>query len=500
MSDWSIGAQVDPGPQGTPFSESMGRWTQIRAQQEASAALAEQRRQLAEQRQGQADDATAMDRAAQPGFDTAAILAQLPGHLRPTAAKQLYEADKLAADSRDAKLKAAAADAEYGGSLAATWKHYGFSPSAGAILLQHSQANGHDIAPTLQMLGIQDLSQIGSVDPAKLSQIGEGLIQASSEQRKLATSEGSAKVTADAAAAALPGIQAKSAQEQAVAGGMVGGMTPDQQAADRRAAAQLRETQAYHGAELSNQRRTQNREDQKFQLTYGAGRDETGKALPEDPLARAIAENRVPPPSSRSMASGVGKALMERVMAINPTYDATQFPSRNKMRTAFTSGPQGQTLNSLNTAIEHLDQFVGFAKTMGNGQFQSSNELKNWVKTQLGDSAPTNFDGIKTVLSGEVAGALKKSGATDTEIEHVERSMKSAGSPAQLFDYATKVVIPALGSKAHTYDSQWKATMGEKDPFSVYTPGAKAVLDKYGAAPSAPGAPNKIGRFVVEVH
>jgi hypothetical protein len=311
---------------------------------------------------------------------------------------------------------------------------------------------------------------------------------------------GTTKTRAETAntTAELPGKVATSAIQQQVAAGTVGGMTPEQQqqAKDRAANTAIAARNASTSAgQLSVSRGNLELAKRKFESTIGSGLDEQGRPLPPeeqvrraqaDPVAKMIAEYRTPALSARSMQTPGGQALMQRVAQLNPDYDASQFPARSKMRIAFTSGPQGQTLNSLNTAIEHLDQFVGFAKDMGNGSFQPTNELRNWVKTNFGDSAPTNFEGIKVIMAGELASAFKKSGATDQEIKSVEESIKSKSSASQLVDYATKVAIPALGGKAATFEAQWKQTMGAKDTtFSAYTPGAKAVLEKYGAGHSA---------------
>lgn len=236
---------------------------------------------------------------------------------------------------------------------------------------------------------------------------------------------------------------------------------------------------------------------------------------PENPLARAMSEYKVPPISPRSMATPAGAALMGQVLAINPAYEASKYPERAKMRIQFSSGPQSQTLNSLNTAIEHLDQFVDVAKALGNGKFQPGNQAYNWLKATFGDSAPTNFDGIRSIMSGELASAFKKSGATDQEIASVEKSIASKNSTSQLIDYATKVAIPALGSKAATFDEQYHRTMGADDPWSAIYPKADAVLRKHGydpsaatmgggSSPAAPVAPvaapkvgDKVGRFEI---
>jgi hypothetical protein len=263
-------------------------------------------------------------------------------------------------------------------------------------------------------------------------------------------------------------------------------------------AATQAETARHNRATEAQGAQTQAREERKFDMTYGAGVGEDGKPLPENPTARAIAEYRMAPPTARSTASGPGKALMDQVLRVNPNYDASKFPERSKMRIAFTSGPQGQTLNSLNTAIEHLDQFSTLAQQMGTGNFQPGNAAYNWMRTTFGDSAPTNFEGMRSILAGELASAFKKSGATDQEIESVNSAIKSKASPKQLQDYVDKIAIPALASKAHTFSDQWKTTMGEDDTWSPYTAGAKAVLSRRGVNPSAPTIGGAVSGAAIE--
>lgn len=204
------------------------------------------------------------------------------------------------------------------------------------------------------------------------------------------------------------------------------------------------------------------------------------------PMAKAIAEYRSPPPSPRSMTTPAGEGLMRQVLEANPSYDATQYPTRAKMRQAFTSGPQSQTINSLNTAIGHLDQFTSVVKALDNGNFRPGNEAYNWLRATFGDSAPTNFAGIKSIMAGELASAFKKSGATDQEIASVEQAISGKNSAKQLLDYVQSIALPALGSKVVSFEQQYRQVMGEGDPFKILLPESEAILKKYNIDPAHP--------------
>lgn len=200
---------------------------------------------------------------------------------------------------------------------------------------------------------------------------------------------------------------------------------------------------------------------------------------------KAIGDYKMPPPSPRSLATPGGKAMMDRILAYNPDFDATQFPNRNKTRQAFTTGTQGQQVNAMNTAIGHLDQLGTAIAGLDNSDVQVVNTAKNWIATQLGGAATTNFDTLKVALSGELASVLKKSGATDAEIKSVESTIASKNSPKQLAGYV-QTQIPILGSKLNALNYQYHQAMGEKDPFQALSPEAKGVLTKNGFDPDNP--------------
>lgn len=289
------------------------------------------------------------------------------------------------------------------------------------------------------------------------------------------------KIAATKAAAELPGITADAAVKSQVAAGTVGGLTPEQQRTAQTAAGQLAVSRGQLGVAQQREKREQQKED----LMTGAGVGPDGKPLPENPVARAIAEYRVPPPSPRSLSTGPGQALMRQVEALNPNFNATEFPNRQKTRIAFTTGDQGKKINAINTAIGHLDQLGTAVDALGNTDVQLVNQAKNFLTTQFGGASVTNFDTIKDALAGEVSNVLSNSGATVAGIADAQKHIKDAGSPAQLAGYM-KTQIPILGSKLASYDYQYHQAMGDKDPFSALSPEVKGILVKHGFDPAHP--------------
>lgn len=201
-------------------------------------------------------------------------------------------------------------------------------------------------------------------------------------------------------------------------------------------------------------------------------------------LAKSIAAYQTPMPSPRSSspaAMAEVNSILKQVRAINPSYDAKNYVQAQH----FLNNSQAP-LNALNTAIEHLDQFADVAAAMGNGSFRPGNAIFNWFKTTFGDSAPTNFDGMKNIMAGELAATFKKSGATDQEIANVQTSINRSASPQQLQDYITKIALPAIVSKAKTYDEQYHQMVGKSDPYTPYTPSALDAMERRGINPANP--------------
>lgn len=132
--------------------------------------------------------------------------------------------------------------------------------------------------------------------------------------------------------------------------------------------------------------------------------------------------------------------------------------------TYFTSGKGGQQLTAFNTAMQHLDLLDKLGKDLNNTDLQIANKAKQAWAEQTGNPAPANFEAAKNAMAGEVAAALKTSGATDQEIAKVDNTFSRAQSPAQLSG-AIGTYRSLLQSKAHNLQKQYKEGMEGKPNF-----------------------------------
>lgn len=128
------------------------------------------------------------------------------------------------------------------------------------------------------------------------------------------------------------------------------------------------------------------------------------------------------------------------------------------------TGQITKPLTAFYTAVQHLTLLSSLANDLNNGNVQVVNKAKQRWAQETGQPAPVNFQAAVNAMSGEVAAALKASGATDEEIRNVGRTFSRAQSPAQL-QGAISTYRNILGSKAQQLQKQYEAGRQGKPAF-----------------------------------
>jgi hypothetical protein len=124
---------------------------------------------------------------------------------------------------------------------------------------------------------------------------------------------------------------------------------------------------------------------------------------------------------------------MQDALRINPNYDETKYATASKTRQAFTTGKQGDTVRSMNVAIDHLDTLQEASTALKNGQLPVFNRIANEYAKQTGQTAPTNFEGIKAIVGDELVKAIVGSGAGALgDREEMKKKIDAALTPQQL--------------------------------------------------------------------
>ncbi len=226
------------------------------------------------------------------------------------------------------------------------------------------------------------------------------------------------------------------------------------QAKQALAAAEMQNTNAYRMAGLGlradqisgNQKLGQERLAEmaafrEAQLALGESRNkiasiaagvDPGSAKTADTVAKAIASYRYPPLSGWVMKSAWGQKVTALIYKYNPTYSAPDYTAKNAAVNRFDSGPQGNTVRSINVVFQHLDVMRGLMKALGTGNIKQINRASQAFSEQVGQPAPTNFNAAKQIVLQEVIKAVTASGGTLGDRETAAASIGRANSPQQL--------------------------------------------------------------------
>jgi hypothetical protein len=208
-------------------------------------------------------------------------------------------------------------------------------------------------------------------------------------------------------------------------------------------------------------------------------------------LAQGIAAGKLPGLTGFALARPRGQAVMARVMEINPTYDAGDYLAKNQALRGFANGKEGTALRSFNVAQDHLGSLGELADQLGNTSAPAYNKLANFVATQTGNSAPTNFDAVKAIVAKEVVKAIVAGGGGVAEREELSHLLDNAKSPAQLKGVIGHYLDLMDAQKAGLLD-QYERTTGRTDGEKTFA--AKRHGGRPGEAPTgAPAATNAKG-------
>lgn len=155
----------------------------------------------------------------------------------------------------------------------------------------------------------------------------------------------------------------------------------------------------------------------------------------------------------------------------------------------FESGPTSKALNGLNTSVQHLNVLKPVLAQLDNGQVPFMNTIKNtWNQQIMGSPAPTDFNGVRDFVTGEISKAVLPNGGGEAERMALAKSAASANSGAALQSIINRWQ-ELLAGKTNATRLQWdNGSMGRFGAFDRFLlPDTKAALGIQ--QPVAPGAP-----------
>lgn len=185
---------------------------------------------------------------------------------------------------------------------------------------------------------------------------------------------------------------------------------------------------------------------------------------------KGIANYSINPSSfSTSAKQSQGGLTQGQLVALaaqyDPSFDQSQYATRQALQKNFTSGTYSQQITALNTATGHLESLANDISDLGNINFTPYNYLKNQVGPIFGASSQAGAKLDLGAVTGELASAFKKSGATDSEIASLG-TIGPNSTPNDLKSYIS-AATDLMGSKLDGLQSTYVAGMG-KDPSTPF--------------------------------
>ena len=208
--------------------------------------------------------------------------------------------------------------------------------------------------------------------------------------------------------------------------------------------------------------------------------DTTGQFTPgaiNDAAERYVESGTFPPGLGRGVQGDMTKAkILNRVneIATERGIDPATFPTRwqefkgrQVSRVRFDTGPQGNTIRSLNVVIDHLNTIDDLSRALKNKDFQTFNQIANEVWKRFGGTPPTNITAANAIVGTEVIKALGVAGA-GTMAERLESAgnWSTRNSPDQLLG-ATQTVKKLLSGQLLGLRQQFTSSnLGTEDDFN----------------------------------
>jgi len=195
-------------------------------------------------------------------------------------------------------------------------------------------------------------------------------------------------------------------------------------------------------------------------------------------------------------------AILANSIIANPNADLNLLASNVKAQDSYASGgSNNKILQSVNTAISHMDAIEKLSDAMDSGDIQKINQAKAYWKEQTGQAAPSNMDAAAQLVGNEVIKAVAASGnGSKEEREKAEAAFARYKSGEQIKG-VTSTYRTLLGGQIETKRNDFvnnnklgtdedfnrrflttrtRAALGvDKKTDSTHPPAIQSLLDKY---------------------
>lgn len=220
-------------------------------------------------------------------------------------------------------------------------------------------------------------------------------------------------------------------------------------------------------------------------------------AIPSDKeassLARLIAEYKEASPPPGQLGTRAARKIMDFVREFNPDYQASRYPQISATVKAFSTGKQGEVINSINNVVGHLHVLDGLAQALQTKDARLINTAQQAFGRHFGIKEPVAFDAAKNIVTAELAKAVIGGEMTEGDRNLFRNTLRADFGPEQM-EGAVDVYKNLLAGQLRSRKLQYEDGTGfTKGPFAFENkllPETKEALwnlvqQKPGATPSA---------------
>jgi hypothetical protein len=198
---------------------------------------------------------------------------------------------------------------------------------------------------------------------------------------------------------------------------------------------------------------------------YGIAPGETGPSvLAKIPASlasqvKALAEGRLPMPSSFALAKPYWQTLLQLTSQYDPTFDAASAPARKAAITAFTgNGRAAQTIGSVNRVANHLQLLWNESKNLAGPDL--GNSMLNSAVAGIGQSFEPQdakaYDTEVQFIAGELEKIARNSPGTVSGVNDIINNLsrkQSASTRAAAIKAAVGIISGAIDPLKDQYNS-----------------------------------------------
>jgi hypothetical protein len=169
---------------------------------------------------------------------------------------------------------------------------------------------------------------------------------------------------------------------------------------------------------------------------------------------------------------------------------AAEYSQEQKAIRDFATSKQGQAVNSLSVAVDHLDTLRNLSAALKNGNFPAFNQIAQRWAQENGKQAPTNFDAARQIIGQEIVKAVVGGGGGVTERNQAQEILSRVRTPEQM-EGAIETIEKLMAGQLRGLKRQYEVLTNRKDFDKRLSPRALDVLDSLpaegGSHTSTPG-------------